>query len=93
VSLHPGVLLAPALGLWLTVVSMIAAPPARAQEIPTLATQACVTQSYFPARVPEKPVAIAVLFPGGGGDIRLRSEAGDISLAKATSWSGSVASS
>jgi len=82
VSLHPGVLLAPALGLWLTVVSMIAAPPARAQEIPTLATQARVTQSYFLARVPEKPVAIAVLFPGGGGDIRLRSEAGDIKFSQ-----------
>ena len=52
--------------------------PAHAQEIVSLSTRPGVTQSYFLARVPAKPEAIAVLFPGGGGDIRLRSEGGDI---------------
>lgn len=82
VSPRPGLLLAPALGLWLTVVSMIAAPPAHAQEIVTLATRPRVTQSYFLARAPEKPEAIAILFPGSGGNIRLRSEGGDIKFSQ-----------
>ncbi len=74
----PAVLLAPALVLWLIVVSMVGASPVRAQEIVTLATRPRATQSYFLARVPEKPEAIAILFPGSGGDIRLRSDGGDI---------------
>ena len=82
VSLRPGVLLAPAIVLWLTAVSMITASPVRAQEIVTLATRPRVTQSYFLARVPEKSEAVAVLFPGGGGDIRLRSEGGDIKFSQ-----------
>src|SRR5215467_16373310 len=77
-SLGPRVLPAPTLLLWLTVVSIVTAPPARAQEIVTLVTRPRVTQSYFLARVPEKPEAIAILFPGSGGDIRLRSDGGDI---------------
>ena len=81
-ALRPGGVLAPALVLGLTVVSIVAAPPARAQEIVTLATRPRVTQSYFLARVPEKPEAIAILFPGGGGDIRLRSEGGDIKFSQ-----------
>src|SRR5499433_4336439 len=88
-----GVLLAPVLVLWLNVVSIVVAPPARAQEIVTLATRPRVTQSYFLARVPEKPEAIAILFPGGGGDIRLRSEGGRSSSARATSSCGSGVSS
>lgn len=79
---RPGLLLAPALGLWLAVVAMIAAPPARAQEIVTLATRPRVTQSYFLAKAPEKPEAIAILFPGSGGNIRLRSEGGDIKFSQ-----------
>jgi hypothetical protein len=78
----PVLLLAPALVLPLIVVAMVAATPARAQEIVTLATRPRVTQSYFLARGPEKPEAIAVLFPGGGGDIRLRSEGGDIKFSQ-----------
>ena len=49
-----------------------------AQEIVTLPTRPGVTQSYFLARVPEGPKAIALLFPGSGGLIRLRSENGQI---------------
>ncbi len=49
-----------------------------AQEIITLQTRPGVTQSYFLAHVPEKPRAIAVLFPGGYGLIHLRKENGQI---------------
>ena len=49
-----------------------------AQEIVTLSTRPGVTQSYFLARAPENPQAVAVLFPGSGGLIRLRMEAGQI---------------
>jgi hypothetical protein len=77
-----GLLQASALVLWLTVLTIVAAPPARAQEIVTLATRPRVTQSYFLAKVPEKPEAIALLFPGSGGDIRLRSESGDIKFSQ-----------
>lgn len=47
---------------------------AGAQEIVTLPTRPIVTQSYFLARLPRDPQAIAVLFPGSGGLIRLRQE-------------------
>jgi hypothetical protein len=46
----------------------------RAQEIATLSTRPTVMQSYFLAGVPNNPQAIAVLFPGSGGMIRLRQE-------------------
>ena len=67
-----------ALALGLVLLSVLRSAPAGAQEVVTLATRPGVTQSYFLARVPEKQEAIAALFPGGGGDIRLRSEGGDI---------------
>jgi pimeloyl-ACP methyl ester carboxylesterase len=51
---------------------------AQAQEIVQLSTRPGVTQSYFFAHVPEKPRAIAVLFPGGYGSIHLRKENGQI---------------
>lgn len=54
------------------------ATSAHAQEIVTLPTRPGVTQSYFLARVPEKPRAIALLFPGGYGLIHLRKENGQI---------------
>jgi hypothetical protein len=47
---------------------------AAAQEIVTLATRPGVTQAFFIARLPQNPQAIAVLFPGSGGLIRLRQE-------------------
>ena len=51
---------------------------AHAQEIVTLPTRPGVTQSYFLARVPEKPRAIALLFPGGYGLFHLRKKNGQI---------------
>jgi pimeloyl-ACP methyl ester carboxylesterase len=51
---------------------------AGAQQIVTLETRPGVTQSILLERVPEKPLAVALLFPGSGGRIRLRSEDGEI---------------
>jgi hypothetical protein len=51
---------------------------ASAQEIVTLPTRSGVTQSFFIASLPKDPKAIAVLFPGGAGLIRLRQEDGQI---------------
>ena len=52
--------------------------PATAQEIVTLSTRPGVTQSFFIANLPQNPQAIAILFPGSGGLIRLRQEDGQI---------------
>lgn len=49
-----------------------------AQEIVTLSTRPGVMQSYFIASPPQQPRAIALLFPGSGGLIRLRQEKGQI---------------
>lgn len=46
------------------------------QEIVTLPTRPGVTQSYFLTSLPKQLQAIAVLFPGSGGLIQLRSEGG-----------------
>lgn len=54
------------------------AAPTHAQEVVTLPTRPGVTQAYFLARAPEKPQAIALLFPGSGGLIHLKSENGKI---------------
>jgi len=51
---------------------------ATAQEIVTLESRPGVTQSVLIEHVPEKPVAVALLFPGSGGNIRLRNEDGQI---------------
>jgi len=59
-----------------------AAAAAGAQEIVTLSTRPNVTQPYFLARVPRNPQAIAVLFSGGDGQIRLRTEDGQIKFAR-----------
>lgn len=48
--------------------------PTYAQEIVSLPTRPGVTQSYFLAGVPNTPQAVAVLFPGSGGFIRIRLE-------------------
>lgn len=59
--------------LWLSCYS----PPALAQqEIITLPTRPGVTQSYFLTSIPKNLQAVAVLFPGSGGLIQLRSENG-----------------
>src|SRR5688572_15123882 len=49
---------------------------APAQEIVTLSTRAGVTQSYFLTSEPKNLQAVAVLFPGSGGLIQLRTESG-----------------
>src|SRR5262245_19542644 len=46
------------------------------QEIVTLSTRPGVTQSYFLTSAPKSLHAVAVLFPGSGGLINLRSENG-----------------
>jgi pimeloyl-ACP methyl ester carboxylesterase len=60
---------------------LVTAAPVCAQEIVRLDTRPGVTQSYFLARVPRGVQAVALLFPGGGGSIRLRSEDGRIKFA------------
>jgi hypothetical protein len=45
-----------------------------AQEVVTLSTRPAVTQSFFIASLPQNPQAIAILFPGASGLIRLRQE-------------------
>jgi pimeloyl-ACP methyl ester carboxylesterase len=47
-----------------------------AQEIITLATRKGVTQSFFLTSIPKNLQAIAILFPGSGGSINLRTENG-----------------
>jgi hypothetical protein len=51
---------------------------AHAQEIVTLPTRSGVTQLFLIAGLPQNSQAVAVLFPGSGGLIRLRQEKGDI---------------
>ena len=51
---------------------------AHAQEIVTLPTRSGVTQSFLIAGLPQNSQAVAVLFPGSGGLIRLRQEKGEI---------------
>ncbi len=59
---------------WIWIVGSVAYGQDRGQEIVTLTTRTNVTQSYFLARVPQSPQAVAVLFPGSGGLIQLRNE-------------------
>ena len=51
-------------------------PAIAQQEIVTLPTRAGVTQSYFLTSIPKNLYAVAVLFPGSGGLIHLRTENG-----------------
>ena len=51
---------------------------AHGQELVSLPTRDGVTQSYLLEAPSHPPHALAVLFPGGGGNIRLRQEAGEI---------------
>ncbi len=48
--------------------------PAHSQEIVTLPTRSGVTQAYFLAGLPKTSRAVAVLFSGSGGFIRIRKE-------------------
>ena len=56
--------------------SCCAATASAQQEIITLATRAGVTQSYFLTSFPKNLQGVALLFPGSGGLIQLRSENG-----------------
>src|SRR5262245_37494381 len=51
---------------------------APAQEMVTLPTRSGVMQSFFITNLGDQPKAIAVLFSGSGGLIRLRQEQGQI---------------
>jgi hypothetical protein len=53
-----------------------AAPALAQQEIVTLPTRTGVTQSYFLTSFPKNLRGVALLFPGSGGSIQLRSENG-----------------
>ena len=59
-----------------TVCLLLAANNVLAQEMVTLSTRPNVTQSYFLTSIPKDLLAVAVLFPGSGGLINLRSENG-----------------
>jgi pimeloyl-ACP methyl ester carboxylesterase len=48
--------------------------PAHSQEIVTLNTRPGVTQTFFITSLPKDPQAVAILFPGSGGFIRIRRE-------------------
>ena len=52
------------------------AAPACAQQIVTLSTRPGVTQAYFLTSTPKNLQAAAILFPGSGGTIQLRTENG-----------------
>jgi hypothetical protein len=62
--------------LVLLVLSGYSVPAGAQQEIVTLATRSGVTQSYFLTSFPKNLKGIALLFPGSGGLIQLRSENG-----------------
>lgn len=53
---------------------------AHGQEIITLTTRADATQSYLLVKPSGSPQAVGVLFPGGGGSIRLRVEGSRIAF-------------
>ena len=66
----------------LLAVAGLAAASAAAQEVVTLQTRPGVTQSFFIADMGErKPEAAALLMVGGGGNINLRTEGGQIRFA------------
>ena len=66
---------------WLTVAGFSFATLVHAQEIVKLPTRVGVAQSYFLAKAPKNPQAVAVLFPGGNGLIDLRKEGDQIKFA------------
>jgi alpha-beta hydrolase superfamily lysophospholipase len=49
---------------------------AAGQQVIPLQTRPGVTETYFLASAPKNPQAIAILFPGGGGWIKIRNERG-----------------
>jgi hypothetical protein len=68
-------------GFFFTAVPLFAATLAGAQEMVTIATRPGVTQSFFIEGMHgRKPEALALLYVGGGGNIRLRMEDGRVKL-------------
>ena len=61
---------------WLCIFLLCMPALAFAQEVIPLQTRPGVTETYFLASAPKNPQAIAVLFPGGGGWIKIRTEKG-----------------
>ncbi len=59
---------------WFAACLALLTSAASAQEILTVEARPGVTQSVLVERAPDKPAAIALLFPGSGGNIRLRME-------------------
>jgi hypothetical protein len=66
----------PLVSLLLFMLGCYTAPAAAQQEIVALPTRAGVTQSYFLTSFPKNLQGVALLFPGSGGLIQLRSENG-----------------
>lgn len=64
------------IGFALAVYAISLAPNLCAQEVVALATRRNVTQSYFLTSQPKNLRAVAILFPGSGGWIKLRTENG-----------------
>jgi predicted alpha/beta-hydrolase family hydrolase len=59
---------------------LIAGVTAYGQEMVTFSARPGVTQTFFIASLPKDPQAIAILFPGSGGFIRIRREEEKIKL-------------
>lgn len=67
-------------GISVFVALLIPAPFTAAQELVTLQTREGVTQSFLLNAPISPPHAVSILFPGSEGNIRLRSEGGQIKL-------------
>jgi pimeloyl-ACP methyl ester carboxylesterase len=84
---HTPTIAAAALGRRVTLAALFtallaAAALVAAQEIVTLQTREGVTQSFLLSAPANQPAAVAVLFPGSFGNIRLRMEGGQIKLSE-----------
>ncbi|MCE9640355.1 MAG: alpha/beta hydrolase [Betaproteobacteria bacterium] len=67
-------------GIGIIAALLLPASFAAAQEIVTLQTREGVTQTFLLSTPINPPHAVAILFPGSEGNIRLRSEGGQIKL-------------
>jgi hypothetical protein len=75
------VLNAKSLRIWPVLLGLLGLiAPGHGQEIVTLRSRPMVTQSYFLTRTPKNLAALAVLFPGSGGLLRLRNENGRVAF-------------
>jgi pimeloyl-ACP methyl ester carboxylesterase len=67
-------------GIGIIAALLLPASFAAAQELVTLQPREGVTQSFLLNTPANPPAAVAILFPGGQGNIRLRSDGGQIKL-------------